>query len=251
MKFSSPLTKALLVKRYKRFLADVELEDGSLITVHCPNPGSMMGLKAPGSIVYISKASNPKRKLGFTLELIELAGSPATLVGVNTNLPNKICQEAILSENFPQFGEFGEMRTEVKYGGNSRIDILLMPKPSDHRSDKPAPKTYIEVKSVTLQRRAGRHEFPDGVTERGRKHLGELAKMVSNGERAIMLYLIQRDDGDRLSFARDIDPLYAEAFDNAITQGVEAFAISCKIDTNEIVAYRIVEIDEPVIRRMK
>ncbi|MCF6321228.1 MAG: DNA/RNA nuclease SfsA [Rhizobiaceae bacterium] len=243
MKFPTPLIKAVLVKRYKRFLADVELEDGSIITVHCPNPGSMMGLKEPGSQVWISDSQNPKRKLRYTFELIETPGKTGALVGINTNMPNKICEETLLAGRFSQFGKFETLRREVKYGENSRIDILL--------SSQGVPDTYIEVKSVTLQRQSGLHEFPDGVTERGRKHLGELAKVVSNGERAIMLYLIQRDDGDRFSFARDIDPLYGRAFDDAVAQGVEAYAIRCKITPEAIIANKMIEIDEPVLRRIK
>lgn len=255
MKFSSKLIEAKLIQRYKRFLADVEIADGSQFTVHCPNPGSMMGLKEPGSRVWISKSDNPKRKLSHTLELIEIQGdkqNAASLVGVNTNLPNKIAEEAILAGNFPQFGPFDELRREVKYGENSRIDILLSTADANSPDDESKMrKTYIEVKSVTLQRQSGLHEFPDGVTERGRKHLGELAKMVEAGNRAVMLYLIQRQDGDRLSFARDIDPRYAEAFDDAISRGVEAIAIDCKITAQEIIADRVIEIDEPIIRQMK
>jgi len=243
MKFSTPLIKASLVKRYKRFLADVELEDGSIITVHCPNPGSMMGVKEPGSQVWISDSQNPKRKLRFTLELIKTPGNTGTLVGINTNMPNKICEEAFHSGAFSQIAKFETLRREVKYGENSRIDILL--------STPDTTDCYIEIKSVTLQRQSGLHEFPDGVTERGRKHLGELAKVAKGGERAIMLYLIQREDGDRFSFARDIDPHYAQAFDEAVAQGVEAYAIRCKITPEAIVAEKMIEIDEPVLRRMK
>ena len=252
MKFSSNLIEAKLIQRYKRFLADVEIEDGSRFTVHCPNPGSMMGLKEPGSRVWISKSDNPKRKLSHTLELIETLSNgqnSPSLVGVNTNLPNKIAEEAILAGKIPQFGQFDRLRCEVKYGENSRIDILLSA--ADANDGDKSHNTYIEVKSVTLQRQPGLHEFPDGVTERGRKHLGELANMVEAGERAIMLYLIQRQDGDRLSFARDIDPRYAEAFDDAISRGVEAIAIDCKISAQEIITNRVIEIDEPIIRQMK
>ena len=249
MKFSSPLIKVKLIKRYKRFLADVELEDGSLTTVHCPNPGSMMGLTEPGSVAWISKADNPKRKLSHTLELIELPKSGGNLVGVNTNRPNAISQEAIESGNFAQFGTYNRLQREVKYGTNSRIDILLSS--GDVTNGETLQKTYVEVKSVTLQRHQGLHEFPDGVTERGRKHLGELAKMAEGGARAIMLYLIQRADGDRFSFARDIDPLYAEAFDNAVCRGIEAFAIRCKVSTDEIVADKVIKIDEAILGQMK
>jgi sugar fermentation stimulation protein A len=249
MKFTSPLIKASLVKRYKRFLADIKFEDGAEITVHCPNPGSMMGLVEPGSTVWVSKSDNPKRKLSHTLELIKLRDASGTIVGINTNLANRICEEAITSRKFAIFGEFGELRREVKYGDSSRIDILLSSNNEAGRLN--TNNTYIEVKSVTLQRQRGLHEFPDGVTARGRKHLDELAKVVKAGNRAIMLYLVQREDGERLSFARDIDPAYAQAFDVAVAQGVEAYAIQCKINPEEIVADKMIEIDEPVIRQMK
>lgn len=240
MKFPTPLIKASLIKRYKRFLADVELEDGTMITVHCPNPGSMIGVREPGSTVWISDSNNPKRKLRYTLELIDAGG---TLVGINTNMANRIAEEALLGRRFCEFGDFETLRREVKYGTNSRIDFLL--------STPNLPDTYVEVKSVTLQRTPGHHEFPDGVSERGRKHLGELAKMVEAGHRAIMLYLIQREDGDKFSLAREIDPLYAAAFDEAVSVGVEAIAIGCKMSETEIVADKLIEIDEPVLRRIK
>lgn len=241
MKFPTPLIKATLIKRYKRFLADVELNSGEMITVHCPNPGAMLGVKQSGSSVWISDSNNPKRKLRYTLELIELQDANRTMVGVNTNMPNKIAEETILSRCFDIFGQFDELRREVKYGENSRIDILL--------SANGRPDTYIEVKSITMQRQPGLHEFPDGVTERGRKHLVELAKMVQSGHRAIMLYLIQRNDGDKFSLARDVDPQYAAAFDEAVTHGVEAIAIRCKVSSQEIVAEKTVEIDEAILSK--
>lgn len=240
MIFPTPLIKASLIKRYKRFLADVKLEDETIITVHCPNPGSMIGVREPNSTVWISDSNNPKRKLRYTLELIDVGGS---LVGINTNMANRIAEEALLERRFCEFGDFETLRREVKYGTNSRIDFLL--------STPNMPYTYVEVKSVTLQRLPGHHEFPDGVSERGRKHLGELAKMVEAGHRAIMLYLIQREDGDKFSLAREIDPLYAKAFDKAISVGVEAIAIGCKISETEIVTDKLIEIDEPVLRRIK
>jgi len=211
-----------------------------MMTVHCPNPGSMMGLKEPGSIVWISKASNPKRKLSHTLELVSLAARNNTLVGVNTNQANTIAEEAITSGSFPEFGPYDRLEREVKYGENSRIDILL-----SRQHNGQTRKTYVEVKSVTLQRHDGLHEFPDGVTERGRKHLRELSNICQIGDRAIMLYLIQRNDGDKFTFARDIDPLYHQAFDQATALGVEAFAIRCKISDKEIIADKMIEIIKP------
>ncbi len=243
MKFQTPLIKATLIRRYKRFLADVELADGREITVHCPNPGAMLGVNTPGSCVWISDSNNPKRKLRYTLELIELRERDNVLVGINTNMANKIAEEAIISCKFKQLGQFEQLHREVKYGENSRIDFLL--------SSQGARDLYIEVKSITMQRHNNIHEFPDGVTERGRKHLMELSNMVASGHRAMMIYLIQREDGNKFSLARDIDPSYAAAFDAAVSAGVEAIAIQCKISPEEIVADKAIEIDEVVMRQNK
>lgn len=234
MDFPTPLIEATLLQRYKRFLADVRLEDGREITVHCPNPGSMMGLKDPGNRVWISDSGNPKRKLRHTLELMETPSG--TLVGINTNLPNKLAREAIETGLIPALSEFDTLRPEVKYGENSRIDMLL--------SGAGIPDTYVEVKNVHLVRKTGLHEFPDSVTSRGAKHLNELAMQVRSGNRAVMVYLIQRADGDTFRLARDLDPAYAAAFDKAVSEGVECFAVRCDISTRSIVPERLIEIDE-------
>lgn len=240
MKFSPPLIETTLIRRYKRFLADVRMPDGEEITVHCPNPGAMMGLletENSNQTAWISDSRNPKRKLRYTLELLQL--QKGTLVGINTNRPNAILEETIEGRKFDIFGDFKTLRREVPYGKNSRIDILL--------EGEEIPDTYIEIKNVHLQRQSGLHEFPDSVTERGRKHLLELANIVGAGKRAIMVYLIQRDDGDTFSLARDCDPKYAEAFDAAMIAGVEAYAICCNVSTSQIVAERLIKIDEAVL----
>ena len=197
MKFHAPLVKGTLVKRYKRFMADVTLEDGSTVTAHCANSGSMLSVNEPGAEVWISPAANPDRKLKWTWELIRIGRS---LVGINTSLPNAIVAEAIEKGKIPELAGYESLRREVKYGKNSRIDILL--------EDPKKGLCYVEIKNVTMRRdlKDGPLEFPDGVTSRGAKHLVELADMVAEGHRAVMLYLVQRGDGDRFEIAADIDP---------------------------------------------
>ncbi|MFK5979134.1 MAG: DNA/RNA nuclease SfsA [Rhizobiaceae bacterium] len=234
MQFPSPLIEARLIQRYKRFLADVEFEDGSTTTVHCPNPGAMLGLKQPGSKIWISDSKNPKRKLQYTFELIE---ADDTLVCVNTNLPNKIGREAIEDGLIPSLANYDSIRAEVKYGVNSRIDLLL--------SDAKKPLTYVEIKNSHLLRTKGLFEFPDCVTARGAKHLVELSNQVKAGHRAVMLFVIQRMDGRKFKLARDMDPNYAIEFDKAISAGVEAYAIRCEVSKTGIHARNLVPIDEP------
>lgn len=230
MIFDPPLIEAVLIQRYKRFLTDVRLADGSELTVHCPNPGAMMGLSDPGNRVWISDSQNPKRKLRYTLEMMEVA-SPSggkALVGINTMHPNKLAAAAIEAGFIPELSGYDVLRREVKYGENSRIDILL--------ESETRPPCYVEIKNVHLVRKPGLHEFPDCKTERGAKHLGELANMVREGARAVMLYVIQREDGDAFALAGDIDPHYAQSFQNAAAAGVEAIAIRCKVSPDEIIA---------------
>ena len=238
MKFNSPLIPAVLVQRYKRFLADVELSDGTVITVHCPNPGAMIGLNLPGNRVWISDSNNPKRKLRHTLELMEVEGPDGlTLVGINTMHPNKLAREAIESGLIGGLNGYSSLKTEIKYGENSRIDILL--------EDARSPPCYVEVKNVHFVREKGLHEFPDCKTARGTKHLHELTNIVQNGARAVMLYVIQRQDGDRFSLAADYDPEYADAFSAATAAGVEALAIRCEVSLEEIVARDSVPVIAP------
>ncbi|MZR30376.1 DNA/RNA nuclease SfsA [Sneathiella litorea] len=223
MKFSSPLIKGRLIKRYKRFLADIKLESGELITAHVANPGSMMGLKEEGLTVWLSLSDNPKRKLPYSWELVEIDGA---LVGINTAHPNGLVAEAIESNQVNELSGYDRLVREVKYGTNSRIDILL--------SAENKPDCYVEVKNVTLKRDNSHAEFPDSVTARGAKHLKELAAMVEQGHRAVMFYLIQRTDCTKFRIAGDIDPAYAAGFMEAIVAGVEILCYECHITNREI-----------------
>lgn len=232
MKFPSQLIHGRLIKRYKRFLADVALDGGEAITATVPNTGSMMGLATPGLGVWLSTNDSPTRKYRHTLELVELA-PPAmatnrkpTLVGINTGHPNRIVAEAITTGVIAPLAGYASLRGEVKYGVNSRIDILL--------EDPERGLCYVEIKNVHLSRRDGLAEFPDSVTQRGAKHLVELSSMVSAGHRAVMVYLVQRSDAERFGIASDIDPAYSAAFEEARAQGVEAIVCRCKVTTSEI-----------------
>lgn len=227
MQFKTPLLRGRLVKRYKRFLADVVLDDGREITATCPNTGSMMGLAEPGLPIWLSQSASPTRKYAHTWELVELGtGTSRTFVGINTSHPNGIVSEAI-AEGFVQpLAGYASLRREVKYGQSSRIDILL--------EDPIKGCAYVEIKNVHLLRQPGLAEFPDSRTERGVKHLAELTDMRRAGHRAVMVYLIQRGDALRFQTARDIDPKYADALASARAAGVEAYAIRCRITPEAI-----------------
>jgi sugar fermentation stimulation protein A len=228
MRFPAPLIPATLLRRYKRFLADVVLPDGVETTVHVANPGAMTGLAAPGTRVWLSRSDNPKRKLPYSWELAEADfGSGPELVGVNTAHPNPLVGAAIADGTITELAGYGTLRREVKYGRNSRVDFLL------EDGDKPA--CYVEVKNVTLMRAKGLAEFPDAVTARGTRHLDELAAMVAQGCRAVMVFLVQIGSAGRVALARDIDAAYGEAFDRARKAGVEAIAYRCVISETEIV----------------
>ncbi len=218
MEFPEPLIEAVLIRRYKRFLADVSFADGTGETVAVPNTGSMMGLTAPGNRVWISRSANPKRKYRHTLEMVEADG---TLVGINTGLPNRLAEEAIGRGLAADLASYPDIRREQRYGTNSRIDLLL--------SGPGRPDCYVEVKNVHMVRSPMLAEFPDSVTSRGAKHLDEMARMVAKGARAVMVYLIQRADCDRFALCADLDPAYAAAFARARAAGVEAIAIRCHI----------------------
>ncbi len=225
MKFEHKLIQGRLIKRYKRFLADIRLENGTVVTAHCANSGSMMGLKDEGNIVWLSPATNPKAKLDYKWELVEVKGS---LVGINTAHPNRLVQEAIMDGTITELEGYTNLRREMKYGQNSRIDIFL----SD--STHGDADCYVEVKSVTLSRQAGIAEFPDSVTARGTKHLQELAQMVADGYRSVMVYLVQRNDCTEFRVAADIDPTYAAALNTALYNGVEAVCYGCNLTNKEI-----------------
>lgn len=225
MQFPDPLLRGKLVRRYKRFLSDIVL-DGSQnqivarqVVAHCANSGSMMGLAEPGSEVWLSPARNPNRKLAYTWELVRVG---RTLVGVNPALANRLGEEAIMDGRIAPLAGYATLKREVRYGDNSRIDILL--------EDPIKGRAYVEIKSVTLRR--GRHrvaEFPDAVTARGAKHLRELARVAAAGHRAVMLYVVQRGDCDTFRLAADIDPLYASGLDEARDAGVETYCYAAHV----------------------
>lgn len=225
MKFAHELFHGTLIKRYKRFLADIRLDNGDIVTAHCANSGSMMGLKDEGSEVWLSPAVNPKAKLDYKWELIKIG---ETLVGVNTSLPNKLVEEAILDGTITELTSYKNLRREMKYGKSSRIDLFLSGS-STGKAD-----CYVEVKSVTLSRTDNICEFPDSVTARGTKHLNELSHMVAQGHRSVMIYLIQRSDCNKFKIASDIDPAYADALKKAKAKDVEAYCYSCEITSSGI-----------------
>lgn len=230
MKFPDPLIAGRLVKRYKRFMADVTLKDGTVVTAHCANSGSMLGVCEPDADVWLSPARNPDRKLKYTWELIRVG---KTLVGINTSLANKLVLEAIEAGHVPELSGYDKILGEVKYGKNSRIDFLL--------EGGGGPPCYVEIKNVTMKRDlspAAPVEFPDAVTTRGTKHLRELSAMARQGRRAVMFYLVQRQDGPAFAVAGDIDPDYAAALKTAMKAGVEVLCYSCKLTETEIILDR-------------
>jgi sugar fermentation stimulation protein A len=231
MDFPRPLVAARLLRRYKRFLADVELTDGRTVTVHCPNPGAMLGLDMPGAEIWLSPAAAPTRKLPYTWELIRVGDG---LVGINTGHPNALAEEAIRRNHIRELAGYERLRREVNYGVNSRIDLLC--------EREGAPACYVEVKNVHLKR-TDAAEFPDCVTARGTKHLGELGAMVAAGYRAVMLYIVQRADCHRFAIAADIDPAYAAGLKQAMRAGVEALCYACRIDVTGISVIEPLPID--------
>jgi sugar fermentation stimulation protein A len=233
-----PLVRGRLIRRYKRFLADVALDEGDEVTVACPNTGAMLGLADPGMTVWLSVSQSPTRKYRHTWEIVELPNGPVpSLVGINPMRPNAIVAEAIAAGLVPELAGYDRLRREVRYGERSRIDLLLE---SDGR-----PACYVEVKNVHLSRNAGLAEFPDCVTERGARHLAELSTMAAAGARAVMLYLVQRGDAEAFALASDIDPAYAAGFRAARAAGVEALAYSCSLTPETISLNGTVPIIEP------
>ena len=225
MKISPVFEKATFVKRYKRFFADIELLDGSALTIHCANTGSMKNCLTPGEPCWFSRSNNPKRKLPGTLELITTAGG--RLAGVNTARPNKLVVEAIANGVIAELQGYKNLRTEVPYGEEkSRIDILL---------ENGEARCFVEVKSVTLEAENGRALFPDAVTARGAKHLRELMTVVEQGQRGVLVYCVQLSGIDSVSVAAEIDPLYSTTLREAIDKGVEILVYGCRLAPDEIV----------------
>lgn len=233
MRFPSPLLSGRLVKRHKRFLADILLDDGRAIVAHCANPGSMLGIAVAGARVLVHEHGDPKRKLAFAWELVEIDG---VLIPVNTSNPNRIAAEAIAGRIIPELSGYADIRREVRYGDGSRVDFLLF----GGRRKKPC---YVEVKNVHLSRAPGLAEFPDSVTARGARHLAELSRMVQSGARAVMLFIVQRSDCRRFAPAADLDPAYAEALKAAVSRGVELLCYDCEITTAEVVLRKPLEIE--------
>lgn len=233
MKFETPLLEGRLVERYKRFFADIEMPNGEIITAHCANTGSMAGLKDPGNRAWVSSVNNPKRKLQYDWHLVE-AGS--ALVGINTSWPNKIVEEALNNKVIPELDGYESISREVKYGENSRIDFLL-----ESKDRRPC---YVEVKSITFSRTQGLAEFPDAKTARGTKHLHEMTSMVEQGARAVMLYVVQRNDCDQFQIAADVDPEYDLVLKKARQTGVESLCYACHMSPEEIRVSNMITINK-------
>lgn len=222
MRFAAPLVRGTLVRRYKRFLSDVLLATGEQVTAHVANSGAMLGVSDPGLEVWLSHSPKPSRKLAWSWELVRVDGH---LVGVNTMHPNAIVAEAVTAGIIPELAGYDRVQREVAYGVNSRIDLLL--------SSTDGPKCYVEVKNVHLKR-GDAACFPDAVTARGTKHLCELVDMVAAGHRAVMLFLVQREDCQVFMPAEDIDPAYAQALRRAVEAGVETICYACRLTLDGI-----------------
>jgi sugar fermentation stimulation protein A len=229
------LYQGTLIKRYKRFLADVQLESGESITAACPNTGTMIGLTTPGMTIHLSRSESITRKYPHTWELTER--TDIGLIGINTARPNALVEAAITAGKVPGLDGYATIRREVKYGVNSRIDLLL--------EGQGLPACYVEVKNVTLYRNAGHAEFPDCRTDRGAKHLAEMAEMVRQGHRALMVYCIQGGEAKRFSLTPDLDPTYASAYVKARSAGVEAIALTCHVSLNSIHVTGSLPVEDP------
>ena len=240
MNFPQTLITGKLIRRYKRFLADVELDSGEIITVACPNTGSMLGCNVPGSPVWLSSSDSPTRKYKHTWELVE--AHPGVLVGINTSLPNRLVREAIESKVIKELQGYREIKNEVRYGHeNSRIDLLLDGKTKSQ-------PCYVEVKNVTAAVEDGIALFPDAVSERGSKHLRELMAMVTEGFRAALVFCVQRDDVTEVRPADGIDPVYGATLRTAITAGVEVLAYRAALSPIAIVLEKKIPVVCPELK---
>ncbi|MGR3462362.1 MAG: DNA/RNA nuclease SfsA [Roseovarius sp.] len=224
MRFQSPLLRATLLRRYKRFLADIRLEDGTETTAHCANPGAMTGLATPGTTIWVERNDDPRRKLRYGWRLAEVAGG--ALVCVDTGAANRVLRAALTARALPALAAYDEVRPEQRIGEASRADFILR--------GPGLPEAVVEVKSVTLARAPGRAEFPDSVTVRGARHLRDLAACAREGRRAVLFYLVQRSDATTLATAADIDPAYAAALDAGRAAGVEVMAHRAEITPERI-----------------
>jgi sugar fermentation stimulation protein A len=216
-----PLIQGTLIKRYKRFMSDVKLKNGHVVTAHCPNSGSMVECSEPGRTVYLSRHNNRKRKLKYTWEMIEM---PSSLVGVNTMVPNQLVRASVLAGKIPGLSGFDYVRPEVGYGENSRIDLLL---------EKGDERCFVEIKNCTLVTDSVAC-FPDAVTSRGLKHLKELQNQVRSGDRPVMFYLIQHMDAKLFRPADHIDPAYGKELRKAVKKGVEVMVYDVALDSEGI-----------------
>ncbi len=222
MHYSEKLIAGKLLRRYNRFLADIELEDMTKITAHCPNSGSMKTCAEPGWQVRLSEQANPKRKYRYTWEMVH---NGTCWIGINTGVPNRIAEEAIRAGTISELSGYSEIEREKKYGQNSRIDLLL---------SRPGQQCFVEVKNVSLVEADGCYYFPDSVTERGRKHLHELMSMIDMGHRAVMLFIVQRSDGSYFRPAAHIDPQYAQTLREANLYGVEILVYRAEVSPEKI-----------------
>ncbi|PVM84888.1 DNA/RNA nuclease SfsA [Caulobacter endophyticus] len=227
MLLPQPLTRGRIVQRYKRFFCDLVLDDGREITAHCPNSGAMLGVNLPGQGAWVSWSDDPKRKLAWTLQLVEAAGPDGTgLVGINTLLPNKLVAEALAGGVIPELTGYASIRPEVKYAAASRVDFLL--------TDPDRPPCWLEVKNVHLSRSPGLAEFPDCKAARSTRHLEDLAAQVREGHRAVALFVVQREDCEAFQPCRELDPAFAAGLDRAAEAGVEIMVWACAMSTQEI-----------------
>ena len=229
MNFENKLISGLFIKRYKRFFVDIKLGN-KIVTAHCPNTGSMFGLLQKNNKVWLTKSDNPKRKLKYTLQIIE---DQSSKVGINTHITNKIALEALDNSIIKNFKNSETIKTEVNFGANTRFDFLII---------EGKKKSFIEVKNVTLSRKKGVAEFPDAVTSRGFKHIEELLKASQKGYEIYLLYVIQRDDCNKFELAKDIDPKYCELLIKAVKKNLNILCYDCKFSTKGIILNRKIQI---------